>query len=81
MKNRIFTEEELRHYDGKNGAPSFIACNGRVFDVSNSFLWQNGCHQAMHNAGQDLTESLERAPHLENLLEKFPVVGILHKKK
>jgi len=26
----------------------------------------------------DLTDALEQAPHYEDVLEKFPVVGILH---
>lgn len=74
---RSFTREELAHYNGKDGAPAFIAFNGKVYDVSSSFLWQKGKHQVFHNAGEDLTEALEEAPHGADLLEKFPVVGTL----
>jgi predicted heme/steroid binding protein len=45
--------------------------------VSGSFLWQNGRHQVVHNAGEDLTDSLEQAPHGVEILERLPVVGIL----
>jgi predicted heme/steroid binding protein len=80
MRKRKFTEEELRQYNGKNGMPAFIACEGKVYDVSNSFLWRNGRHQVMHNAGLDLTESIAQAPHGTEFLERFPVVGSLGKK-
>jgi predicted heme/steroid binding protein len=75
---RTFTRKELAQYDGKNGVPAFIAYNGKLYDVSSSFLWRNGKHQVLHNAGVDLTDSLEQAPHGADLLERFPVVGTLH---
>jgi predicted heme/steroid binding protein len=75
---RTFTRKELAQYNGKNGTPAYIAYNGKLYDVSSSFLWRNGNHQVLHNAGVDLTDSLEQAPHGADLLEKFPVVGMLH---
>ncbi len=73
---RIFTREELKKYDGSDGA-AYIAVNGRVFDVSNSFHWKNGVHQVTHRAGQDLTEVLKQAPHGPDLLDRVPVIGEL----
>jgi predicted heme/steroid binding protein len=73
---RVFTREELKKYDGTNGI-SYIAYRGKVYDVSKSFQWQKGVHQVTHKAGQDLTEALKEAPHLPDLLFKFPVVGKL----
>ncbi len=73
-----FTEEELAQYNGKNGNPVYVAYKGKVYDVSASFLWKDGSHQVLHSAGLDLTDALEQAPHYEDVLEKFPVVGILH---
>lgn len=73
-----FTEEELAQYDGRNGNPVYVGYKGKVYDVSNSFLWKDGTHQALHSAGVDLTNALEQAPHSEDALKKFPVVGILH---
>ncbi len=74
---REFTRDELRRYDGKNGMPALIACNGKVYDVSDSFLWQGGTHQVMHAAGADLTAGLADAPHGDDVLEEFSVVGVL----
>ncbi|HIH70844.1 MAG TPA: cytochrome B5, partial [Methanothermobacter thermautotrophicus] len=42
-----------------------------------SFLWRDGRHQAGHSAGSDLTEDIKKAPHGAELLERFPVVGVL----
>jgi len=77
MEKRVFTKKELSQYDGKDGTPGFIAHEGKVYDVSQSFLWQNGRHQALHTAGADLTSDLAQAPHGADLLEKFPIVGVL----
>jgi len=72
-----FTEEELSRYDGKNGAPAYAAFKGKVYDVSGSFLWKDGNHQVLHNAGEDLSAVMGQAPHWEDVLERFPVVGVL----
>ncbi|HHS97467.1 MAG TPA: cytochrome B5 [Chloroflexi bacterium] len=74
---RRFTLEDLARYDGKDGQPAYIAYGGRVYDVSESFLWQGGRHQVLHDAGTDLTAALDQAPHGEDLLERFPIVGLL----
>jgi len=77
MQKGRFTKKELSRYNGKDGAPTFIACKGKVYDVSRSFLWQNGRHQVIHTAGIDLTSSLDHAPHGVDLLKRFPMVGTL----
>jgi predicted heme/steroid binding protein len=74
---RTFTKEELARCNGRDGAPAYIACQGKVYDVSASFLWMGGRHQVLHGAGVDLTEALESAPHGKDLLERVPVVGSL----
>ena len=73
-----FSRKELAQYNGKNGAPAFIAYNGKVYDVSDSFVWRDGNHQVLHNAGVDLTDSLKEVPHSADMLERFPIVGMLH---
>jgi len=73
-----FSKEELARYNGKNGAPAYIAYKGKVYDVSNSFQWRSGRHQVLHNAGEDLTDALEQAPHGTDMLERLPIVGTLH---
>ena len=73
---RTFTKEELAKYDGRNGI-AYVSCCGKVYDVSQSFLWKGGVHQVTHRAGCDLTEALKEAPHGSEILDKFPVVGEL----
>jgi predicted heme/steroid binding protein len=77
LKLRRFTRKELAQYNGKDGAPAFIAYEGKVYDVSRSFLWQDGRHQVLHTAGLDLTAGLDQVPHGADLLERFPVIGLL----
>ncbi len=74
---RRFTKAELAQYNGLDSERILIACHGKVYDVTRSFLWQKGKHQALHRAGCDLTPLLKDAPHGVELLERFPVVGIL----
>jgi len=74
---KIFTKEELKKFNGKDGRPSYIAYEGKVYDVTESFLWKSGRHQVFHDAGEDLTDALKDAPHGPELIYRFPVVGIL----
>jgi predicted heme/steroid binding protein len=77
MKEKEFTRKQLTRFDGKEGRPACIAYKGNVYDVTESFLWMGGRHQALHQAGEDLTEILDSAPHGEDLLERVPVIGKL----
>ena len=74
---RAFSKDELARCDGKDGRPAYIACQGKVYDVSDSYHWRSGRHHAMHSAGVDLTDSLREAPHGANLLDRVSVIGIL----
>lgn len=74
---RRLTKEELFQYNGKDGGPVYIAYESKVYDVSQSFLWKKGLHQVLHTAGADLTTEIDSAPHGADLLERFPVVGML----
>jgi len=74
---RTFTREELRKYTGEDGSPVYFAYKGKVYDASASWQWRGGKHQVVHQAGQDLTESLADAPHGEDLLARLSVVGVL----
>jgi predicted heme/steroid binding protein len=55
--------------------PMYVAHKGKVYDLSNSSLWEGGEHQGMHVAGGDLTKEIVDAPHEDDVLERFPVVG------
>lgn len=77
---KTYTRAQLARCDGKKGRPACIAYGGKVYDVSESFLWKGGRHMAMHEAGRDLTEAIDEAPHGADLLERVPVVGVLDEK-
>jgi predicted heme/steroid binding protein len=71
------TLEELARFDGREGRPAYAAVNGRIYDFTGSKLWAGGNHLQQHQAGQDLTEALLKAPHVRAVVERFPVVGQL----
>ena len=73
------TKEELATFDGRNGQPAYAAVNNTIYDLSSSPLWADGDHMKSHQAGQDLTEELKSAPHVQAVVERFPVVGKLEK--
>ena len=76
---REYTLEEVAKANGQGGAPALVAFQGNVYDVSKSDLWVGGDHQEMHNAGRDLTSEMADAPHDEEVLKRYPVVGVLKK--
>lgn len=76
---REYTLEEVAKANGQGGAPALVAFQGNVYDVSKSDLWVGGDHQEMHNAGRDLTSEMADAPHDEEVLKRYPIVGVLKK--
>lgn len=77
MAEKSFTQEELTRYDGKDGEAAYVAYEGRVYDVTDSAMWENGTHEFEHEAGEDHSEAMMDAPHLAEVMDRFPVVGIL----
>lgn len=73
-----YTLEELSEYNGKNGKV-YIAYDGQVYDVSKSYLWEDGTHQGLHDSGMDLTQEMDEAPHGPEVFKDYPVVGTLKK--
>jgi predicted heme/steroid binding protein len=71
------TIQELQTNDGKDGKPAYIAYQGKVYDVSDSSFWMDGEHMGMHNAGRDLTEDLEMAPHNNEKFKDLKLIGDL----
>ena len=74
---RKVTSKELEEHNGKEGKPAYIVYQGKVYDVSGSDLWRDGDHMGLHQAGKDLTDELELAPHMEEVLERVKLVGEL----
>jgi predicted heme/steroid binding protein len=75
-KMKEYTLAELSESNGKNGK-IYVAYQGKVYDVSDSPVWEDGIHQGLHDAGQDLSEAMDEAPHGPELLESYPVIGTL----
>ncbi len=71
------TLEELKGYNGKDGARAYVAVDGVIYDVTDSAAWKNGAHNGFE-AGQDLTEAIKsKSPHGVAKLGNVPVVGKL----
>ncbi len=71
-----YTKADLAHRNGCIMPQIWIAYKGNIYDVTESELFENGEHY-FHLAGQDLTMEMEEAPHLDDVMEKFPIIGIL----
>jgi len=80
-KNKVFTAEELKNYNGRNGQPVYVAVDGIVYDLSRSKYWKTGTHMKMHEAGADQSRAIhELAPQTIHkggkILNKMPKVGV-----
>ena len=71
---KIFNKEELAKYDGKDGRPPYGAYLGKVYDFTGMKESEDGDHYG-HDFGIDLTDAIDEAPHDDNLVFAFPVVG------
>jgi predicted heme/steroid binding protein len=72
---KTFTPAELAKYDGRDGSPVYIAYKNKVYDVTASWHWKQGDHWHLHRAGRNLTVEFAEAPHGEDLIRRYPVVG------
>jgi predicted heme/steroid binding protein len=71
-----YTKSQLALRNGVDKEEIWCAYKGMIYDLSKSKLWRGGKHYE-HWAGQDLTTEIEKAPHTENVFDKFKIVGIL----
>lgn len=70
---------ELAKYDGKDGAKSYIAYKGKVYDVSGVKEWESGTHYGL-SVGTDITEKLNGCTKhvlsfIEDKFASYTVVG------
>ncbi len=73
----MFDLEKIAEMNGRDGKPSYVVFEARVYDVSASKLWKNGTHMRIHQAGGDLSARMASAPHGPEVLERYPQVGSL----
>ena len=71
------TTEELSRYNGKDGAPVYIAHEGKIYDVTESPMWKTGSHMRRHLSGKDLTADFSAAPHGREVFDRYPQVGVV----
>jgi len=76
-EEKKFTLEELAKFNGQNGNPAYIAFKGKVYDVTDSPFWIAGEHLGTHQAGKDLTEDIDIAPHGPENLDRIKPIGTL----
>jgi arsenite oxidase small subunit len=75
--DRKISPEDLKQFDGSNGKPLYIVFKGKIYDLSTSQLWLEGKHMGMHTRTDDLAEAIKTAPHGEDNVFRFPLVGEL----
>ena len=76
-KERKLSSAELQQFDGLNGHPFYIVYKGKVYDLSASKLWPLGKHMAQHTRNENLAEAIKAAPHGEDNVFRFPLIGEL----
>jgi predicted heme/steroid binding protein len=77
---KTFTTVELTKFNGKNSELCYIGYKTKIYDINDSRLWDNGVHipaSSSVKCGQDNTQFMKNAPHGEEVLKKFKVVGNL----
>lgn len=79
MSERIFSETELRRYNGDDHPRIYVAFEGVVYDVTDCPRWRRGMHEQMHYPGQDLSSEISDAPHRAEVFTRPCVrrVGLL----
>lgn len=76
-QKKNLTRDELSAFNGKTGKPVYFAYQNRIYDASSLPSWQGGKHFGRHQAGTDLSDQLEQAPHGEEKIKNLDPVGHL----
>jgi hypothetical protein len=73
---QTYSKSQLALRNGQDKDEIWVAYKGKIYDVTKSRLWRKGQHYE-HWAGQDLTDELADAPHLDTVFDKFNCIGEL----
>ena len=75
-REKEFTLEELSQYDGSNGKPTYVAVDGKVYDLSKEAKWTGGTHFDL-TAGKDLTAQFKSCHGMSQIIDNLPRVGMI----
>ncbi len=76
MNLPTYSLQELSRRNGQTMAEIWVGYKGMIYDVTSSELFKDGKHY-FHDTGKDLTFEMKDAPHLDDVMAKFPIVGKL----
>lgn len=77
----FFLRFRLKEKMGKRLSMVIVGFKGKAYDFSDSPMWKEGLHMKRHRAGEDLTHEMSKAPHGEEVLEKFSIIGDWEKER
>ena len=69
------TIDDLSLFTGKGKRRALVSVKEKLYDMTGRNLWRHGIHPGGHQAGQDLNESFQDAPHGMEVLDWIPRVG------
>ena len=75
---QTITAQQLSANDGKGNNKCYVALDGKVYEIKEGKLWQNGQHitsEGKAYCGADLSKVIDKAPHGRTKLETLTVVG------
>lgn len=72
----LYTKEELALRNGKEMPDIWVGYKGFIYDVTHSEFFKDGKHY-FHGTGLDLTVEMNDAPHLDDVMQRFTIVGKL----
>ncbi len=70
------TAGNLHYFNGEDGRPAYVIHGNKVYDVTGNPKWKDGRHFGKHQAGNDLTQALEGAPHGPEVFERIVCLGV-----
>jgi predicted heme/steroid binding protein len=75
---RTFTAAQLAEFNGASGKQCFVAVDGKVYEIEQGRLWNNGKHESSDGraeCGKDLSQAITKSPHGKSKLSTLKVVG------
>ena len=72
----LYTKDELKMYDGKDGKKAYVLINGIIYDVTHVPSWKNNIHYGL-KPGYDLSKEFNQCHQSEKILDKLIKVGMI----